>query len=193
MSVRRLVWALAVAVLATVPPARAQCSFPVEGEGEAPALNYISEGTRFTVLLDTALESRKLKPGKRFAARLGENLMAPDGALIVRNSRIKGHIGSVDPGAHGRILLAFDSIQKDRHWLPFSATVIDVFDEHGSRLGQEEAVKKAEPSSRKAASGGTSDAFVTATGTITANHELKLNKGQELELQLDRPLPVPKD
>jgi len=196
MPVRRLVWALSLAALATVQPARAQCSLPVEGQSEAPALSSIPEGTRFTVLLDTVLESSKLTPGKRFVARLGENLMAPNGALIPRNSRIKGHVSSVDQEPHGRILLALDAIQKDHRWIPLSATVIDLFDEHGTRLGQpqEDTNKKADLTPKRAAeSSSASPALVTATGAITADHELKLNKGQELELQLDRPLPVPKD
>jgi hypothetical protein len=193
MSTRKLVWAVLLTWLAVVPLARAQCPVPGEQEEEKPALNLIPEGTRFTVVLDTALESQKLKPGTRFRARLAENLMAPNGALLPRNSRIKGHVGSVDSGAHGRILLAFDSIQQGRRWIPLAATVLDLFDESGARLSQAGEVEKPNLSKKSAAAGtSTVNAMVTATGAITADQNLKLSQGQELELQLDRPLAVPK-
>jgi hypothetical protein len=177
--------------------------------------NDIPEGTRFVAVLASKLESAKLKVGKQFKATLGEDLTAPNGARIARNSRIKGHVSSVDQGLHGRILLSFDSIQSAHGWIPLAATVVDVPGEHGIRTGKEGEIEKATLSKKRIAEaaaagaaagagtgaiaggpmgagiGAATGAAVGGTAGALTDRDLKLNKGQQLELQLDRRLQVP--
>jgi hypothetical protein len=224
------VWALLSLLLASVPGARGQWNAPAPPPRQAntglagdpalaqagsPGSNYIPEGTRFVALLEGNLESAKLKPGKRFKAKLGEDLTAPNGAVIPRQSKIRGHVSSVDQGLHGRILLAFDFVQTQHGWIPLAATVVDVPGEHGVKTGKEGEIEKAGLTKRRIAEGAaagaaagagtgavaggpTGAAIGAATGAAVGgaasaltDRDLKLVKGQQLELQLDRPLEVP--
>ena len=215
MTMRWSVRAVLPVFFASVLSAWGQWSVPAAPAGSFPS-NYIPEGTRFVVLLDGKLESAKLKAGKQFRAKLGEDLTAPDGALIPRESKIKGHVSSVDQGLHGRILLTFDSIDTPHGWIPLAATVVDVPGEHGVKTGKEGEIEKATLSKKRIAegaiagaaagagtgaiAGGAQDAGMGAaagaavggTASALSDRDLKLIKGQQLELQLDRPLQVPR-
>jgi len=187
---------------------------------EAPAdqghsSRYIAEGTRFVVLLDDKLNSRKLKQSKRFKAELGEDLTAPNGATIPRGSRIQGHVSSVDSGFHARVMLSFDRIETRHGWMPLAATVISVPGEHSVKTDSEGEIEKTGMKKERAAEGAAAGAAAGAgTGAIAggpqgaligaaagaalggsaailSDRNMTLNKGQQLELQLDRELEVP--
>jgi hypothetical protein len=187
--------------------------FAQTGMGYGP--NYIPDGTRFVVRLDDKLDSNNLQQGKHFKAKLAEDLVAPNGQMIPRGKRIKGHVSSVDRGLHGRILLSFDEIETRHGWMPLVATVSDVPGEHSMKTGNEgEIEKKGADKTRMieaaavgagvgaaagAAAGGGKGAAIGAgvgaagggAASLLLKGDLKLDKGQQIELRLDRPLEVP--
>ena len=161
------------------------------------------------------LDTARLKPGKKFTAKLGEDLTAPDGSTIPFGTKIHGHVSSINRGLHGSILLSFDEIDTRHGWRPLAATVSDVPGEHGAKsTGEEGEVQKPGTSGRRmaedaavgAAVGATAgaiaagphgassarppEAFSEAHGLIT-DRDLRLNKGQQLEFRLDRPFQIP--
>jgi hypothetical protein len=180
--------------------------------------NTVAEGTRFVIMLDDKLDTAKLKPGKRFKARLGDDLVAPDGSAIPRGMRVKGHISDVEQGLHPRLLLSFDQIETPRGWIPLAATVTGVPGEHGVKqeTGREGEIERQGPDKRRvaeaaavgagvgtlagvAAGGGKGAAIGAAAGAgaglgagILTDRNFKLEKGTQLEVQLDRPLIVPR-
>jgi YMGG-like Gly-zipper len=208
MSNRLLARLCALALLLSAIPLIAQTGM---GYGK----NYIPEDTRFIIRLDDNLDASKLEPGKRFKAKLAEDLVAPDGQTIQRGAKIKGHVSTVDRGLHGHILLSFDEIQTRHGWMPLIASVNDVPGEHSMKTSNEgEIENKGTPKRRMietaavgagigaaagAAAGGGKGAAIGAgagaaaggLGGMLLNRNLKLLKGQQLELRLDRPLEVP--
>ena len=193
-----------------------------QGYGNNPPSNSpyansaIPEGTRFVVRLNDTLDTARLKPGKKFTAKLGEDLTAPDGSTIPFGNKIHGHVSSINRGLHGSMLLSFDEIETRHGWRPLAATVSDVPGEHGAKsAGEEGEVQKNRTPGRRvaedavvgAAIGATAGAvaagahgaligaaaggaFGGGTGLLT-DRDLRLNKGQQLELRLDRPLQIP--
>ncbi len=178
--------------------------------------NYIPEGTRFVVRLKDKLDTAKIKPGKRFTAELAEDLQAPNGTIIPRGKKIRGHVSDVERGLHGRMLLSFDEIETNHGKMPLAATVTDLPGEHGAKAGGSEgeieskgagkkrvleaaAVGAAAGAATGAAVGGGHGAIIgagagAAVGAgagVLSKRDLKLDKGQQLELRLDRPLQVP--
>jgi hypothetical protein len=169
------------------------------------------------VRLDDTLDTAKLKPGKKFTAKVAEDLTAPDGSTIPAGKKIHGHVSSINRGLHGSMLLSFDEIETRHGWRPLAATVTDLPGEHGAKAGGEEGeVQKKGASSKRVVEGAIIGAAVGAaaggvaagphgavigaaaggalgggTGLLT-DRDLKLNKGQQLELRLDRPLQVPR-
>ncbi len=209
-------WILAGALWLAVLPAQAQLNAPPPNQApNGYSSNYIPEGTRFVVVLDSKLDTAKLEQGKEFKAKLGEDLVAPNGDTIPRGKKLKGHISSVDRGLHGRVLLSFDSIETRHGWVPLAASITDVPGEHGVKVDNEGDIEKKGASKRRAAEGVLAGAAVGAgtgalaggahgaiigaaaggaVGGVTAlltDRNFKLNKGQQLELQLDRGLQVP--
>jgi len=208
-------WILMIGLAVGGSPVFAQYSTAPEPQSQGYASNYIPEGTRFVVVLDDKLETSKIKPGKHFKAKLGEDLSAPNGTVIERGRRLKGHVSSVDQGTHGRILLAFDSIETQHGSIPIAATVTGVPGDHAVKTGNEGEIEKAGLSKRRVAesamagaaagagtgavAGGAHGAVIgAATGAAVGgaagaltDRNLRLEKGQQLELQLDRPLQVP--
>jgi hypothetical protein len=176
--------------------------------------NYIVEGTRFVVLLDSKLDSNHLSQGKGFKAKLGEDLTAPSGEVIPRGSRVKGHVSEVGSGFHGRLLLSFDSIETRHGWVPLAATVTDAPGEHGVKTSNEGEMERTVNKQRTAETAVAGAAVGAGTGAIAGGahgavigaaaggavggvaglltgRDITLNKGQQLELQLDRALEVP--
>lgn len=226
MTNRWLAWTLISALALATVPAFAQWSAPQQqgqgygqgngqGYGQGYGPNYIADGTHFVVLLDDKLETGKLKPGKQFKAKLGEDLTAPNGAVIPRGKKLKGHVSSVENGLHGRVLLAFDSIDTEHGWVPLAATVVGVPGEHSMKTSNEGEIEKSGMNKRRAAEGAVAGAAVGAgtgaavggvhgaligaaagaavggTAGVLTDRNMVLNKGQQLELSLDRPLQVP--
>jgi hypothetical protein len=180
--------------------------------------NAIAEGTRFVVLLDDKLDTAKLQRGKRFKAKLGNDLVAPDGSLIPRGQKVKGHVSDVEQGLHPRLLLSFDQIETQHGWVPLAATVTGVPGEHGVQQepGREGEIQTPGVDKRRAAEaaamgagvgtlagvaagGGKGAAIGAAAGAgiglgagILTDRNFRLDKGTQLEVQLDRPLMVPR-
>lgn len=180
--------------------------------------NYIPDGTRFMIQLKDKLDTAKVKPGKKFEARLAEDLTAPNGAIIPAGKKIKGHVSSVDRGLHAELLLSFDQIETNHGWRPLIATVTGVPGEHAAKqeTGPEGEIQKRGVDKRRAIEGAAVGAAVGATaGAVTAgphgaiigavaggalgggagvltNRDLTLQKDTELEVRLDRPLQVPR-
>lgn len=190
---------------------------PPYGSAPSAAPNLIPAGTTFLVHLTDKLETDKMQAGKKFEAKLDEDLAAPNGLTIPRGRKIKGHVSQVDRGLHGRMLLSFDQIETQHGWMPLIATVTGVPGEHGvkSETGPEGEIEKRGVDKRRAVEAGVIGAAVGAgTGAIAGgskgaaigaaaggglgvgagiltDRNLRLNKGQELELRLDRGLQVP--
>jgi hypothetical protein len=187
---------------------------PPSGYG---APNAIPEGTRFIAVLDDKLDTKKLSSGKKFKMKLAEDLVAPNGQIIPRGKKIKGHVSSVDRGLRGRVLLSFDQIETNHGWVPLIATVTGVPGEHGvdQTMGSEGEIQKRGTDKKRAiesavigagigaaagaAAGGAKGAAIGAaaggalgTGAgILTDRDMVLDKGTQMELTLDRQLQVP--
>jgi len=201
---------------------RAQNSYPQpygQNQGSyGTQANVIPDGTRFMIRLDDSLDTAKLKPGKKFTAKLSEDLTAPDGSVIPAGKKIHGHVSSVDRGMHARLLLSFDEIETRHGWRPLIATVTGVPGERGVKqdTGSEGEIQKKGADKTRVLEGAAIGAAVgAATGAVTAgphgaiigaaaggalgggaglltNRDLKLQKGTQLEIRLDLPLQVPR-
>jgi hypothetical protein len=175
--------------------------------------NVVPQGTICLIQLSDQLDTRTVKAGNHFHARLAESLVTPDGQTIGSGRKIKGHVSAVMPGFRTRILLSFDEIDTGRGWVPLIATVTGVPGEHGLRqIGEEgeigrqgmtkeqiaEAVvvgagKGAAEGERAggkrgAVAGAGSGAADAAVSAFESGHDLILEKGTALEIRLDRNL-----
>jgi hypothetical protein len=173
-------------LLATVP----LCA--EEPAASAPP-HAIAEGTRFLIRIEDNLDVSRVRPGKRFKAKLMEDVMGPDESMIVHGSTIKGHVSQVGNGFHPRLLLSFDEVETQRGWTPLLATVIDVPSEHGLKTGEEGAIERQGASSERhdPDSDGVSAKAGAAAGVVRAifsDHTLRLEKGTILDIRLDRPV-----
>ena len=185
----RSFWVLALA-LGTMP------LLAQEQKPSAPP-HAIPYGTTFLIRLEDRLEVSRIQPGKRFKAKLAEDLMGPDETTVLRGSRIRGHVSEVGNGFHPRLLLSFDEIETQRGWTPLMATIIDVPGEHGltaraegqiERQGQGGGERRDPDSDGIGAKAGAAAGVVQA---IFSDHRLQLQKGTMLEIRLDRPLQLP--
>lgn len=180
--------------------------------------NMIPEGTRFMIRLNDTLDTAKLKPGKKFEAKLSEDLTAPNGSMIPAGKKVKGHVSGIDRGLSARLLLSFDEIETRHGWRPLIATVTGVPGEHAVKqeTGSEGEIQKTDINKMRviegavigaavgaaagAAAGGAHGAAIGAAAGgalgggagILTNRDVKLQKGAELELRLDRPIQVPR-
>jgi len=177
--------------------------------------NTVAQGTVFLIQLSGRIDTHAVKPGDHFEARLAEPLTAANGMTIEEGKKIKGHISTVEPGLHTRILLSFDEIETVHGWAPLIATVTGVPGEHGMRpVGEEgeigrkgmtkeeiaEAVivgvgtgaAEGERSGGKkgAAQGAGTGAAGAAFAAFESGHDLILEQGTALEIRLDRNLVV---
>jgi hypothetical protein len=181
-----------------------------------PPANVVPQGTVFLIQLTDRLDTRAVKAGDHFHARLAESLVAGNGSTIDSGRKITGHISAVEPGLRKRLLLSFDEVETARGWTPLIATVTGVPGEHGLRqIGDEgeigrkgmskeeiaEAVvvgagEGAEEGARAggkhgAAKGAGSGAADGAMSAFENGHDLVLDKGTALEIRLDRNLTIP--
>jgi len=180
------------------------------------APHTIPDGTTFLIRLADKLDTSRLQPGKHFKAKVAEDLVGPDGAMIPRGRKIKGHVSSVDNGFHARLLLSFDEIETEHGWVPLIATVTDVPGERGiKRLDEEGEIERKGANKRReieragigagvgaaggaVAGGGRGAAIGAGIGAVAGavsglftDRRLRLEKGTTLELRLDHPLQVP--
>jgi hypothetical protein len=178
--------------------------------------NSVPQGTVFMIQLTDRLDTRMVKAGDHFHARLAEDLVTAGGATLPSGSKITGHVSAVEPGLNRRLLLSFDEIQTQHGWVPLIATVTGVPGEHGlKQLGEEGEIGRKGPdkeeiaeaviigagegaaegshSGRKhgAAAGAGSGAANSALSAFEAGHDLVLEKKTALEIRLDRNLLVP--
>jgi hypothetical protein len=178
--------------------------------------NAIPEGTRFLIRLNDKLDTRKLEPGKRFKAKLSEDLVAGNGAIIPRGKTIKGHVSSIEQGLHARMMLSFDEIDTGHGSMPLIATVTGVPGDHAVKEPGEEgelqrkgmskqheieavavgagigaAVGAAKGGGKGAGIGAGAGAGVGAIAGLLTDHDLRLEKGTVLEVRLDHPLQIP--
>lgn len=179
-------------------------------------INAVAQGTIALIQLTDKLDTRTVKAGDHFNARLAEPMTAANGTTIEAGRKIKGHVSAVEPGLNTRLLLSFDEIDTGHGWRPLIATVTGVPGEHGLRqVGEEgeigrkgmskEAIAEAvvvgagegaaegahNGGKRGAAAGAGAGAADSAMTAFEAGHDLVLDKGTALEIRLDRNLTVP--
>jgi len=178
--------------------------------------NVIVQGTVALIQLSARLDTKSVKAGDHFHARLAEPLSTASGVTIEAGRRIKGHISSIQPGLHTRLLLSFDEIETAHGWVPLMATVTGVPGEHGLReIGQEgeigrkgmtkEEIAEAvvigagegaaegmhSGGKKGAAAGAGNGAANSAYSAFESGHDLVLDKGTALEIRLDRNVTIP--
>jgi hypothetical protein len=156
----------------------------------------IADGTTFLIRLEDKLDVSSVQPGKRFKAKLEEDMIGPDETMILHGSRVRGHVSAVGNGFHPHLLLSFDEIETQHGWAPLMATITAVPGEHGLRIGDEGKIEREgqggserhDPDSDGI--GSTAGAAAGVVRFIFSDHRLQLQKGTILEVRLDRPLQV---
>jgi hypothetical protein len=211
-----LLWVLtAAAVFQGQQAARANGNY-----GQEPAFgasqNAIPEGTRFIIKLKDTLDTKKLEPGKHFKAELREDLVTPSGLIVPKGRSVKGHVAAFERGFTGaRLTLATDELETRKGWVPLIATVTGVpGDPTIKSTGQEGQITRQGPDKRRAAidaaigagvgaaqggvshgkegaSKGARSGMSPGTALLLQGNELKLDKGTQLEVRLDREIVVP--
>src|SRR3954453_15272413 len=101
--------------------------------------NAVVQGTVVLIQLTDRLDTRSVKAGDHFHARLAEPLTASNGLTVDAGRKIKGHVSAVQPGMHTRLLLSFDEIETAHGWMPLIATVTGVPGEHGLKQMEKRA------------------------------------------------------
>ncbi|MBV8478085.1 MAG: hypothetical protein JOZ36_15590, partial [Acidobacteria bacterium] len=208
----------ALALLATVLPLLAQTPALKNHDpliAPVPAANAVAEGQTFLIRLNDTLDTSKLKAGKKFSAKLAEDLQAPNGATIPRGKKISGHVSSVEQGLHARLLLSFDEIDTGHGAAPLIATVIGIPGEHAAKQSDAEGTIEKKGMSKGhmiettavgagvgaiagvAAGGGKGAGIGAGAGAglgalagFLTDRNLRLQKGTTLEVRLDHPLQV---
>jgi hypothetical protein len=186
---------------------------------DAPLLppNAIAQGSIVLIQLTDRLDTRSVKAGDAFHARVAEPLTAPDGMTIEPGRKLKGHVSSVLPGMHRRLLLSFDEVDTGHGWVPLFATVTGVPGEHGlQQIGEEGEIGRKGMTKEQIAEavvvgagegaaegmhngggkrGAASEAGARAADSgfeaFESGHDLVLDKGTALEIRLDRNLTIP--
>jgi hypothetical protein len=180
--------------------------------------NAIPDGTRFIIKLKDTLDTRKMDQGKHFKAELREELVTPSGLVIPKGRTIKGHVGRFEHGYTGsRMQLALDEIETRKGWVPLIATVTGVPGDPSIKAsGEEGEIYRKGPDKKKiitnaaigAAVGAVSGSVIGGgkgaaigaaagagvgggTGFLFKGSDMKLEKGTQLEVRLDRDLVVP--
>jgi len=195
-------------------PSYAQYQDPAVAPQAPP--NAIPEGTRFLIRLNDRLDTRNLQVGKHFKAKLAEDLVAGNGAVIPRGKTVKGHVSSVEQGLHTRLLLSFDEIDTGHGSMPLIATITGVPGDHAVKEAGEEgelqrrgmspeheieavavgagigaAAGAVKGGGKGAGIGAGAGAGVGAIAGLLTDHDLRLEKGSVLEVRLDHPLQIP--
>lgn len=180
--------------------------------------NVIPEGTRFIIKLKDTLDTKKLDQGQHFKAELREDLVTPSGLIIPKGRTVRGHVGSFERGYTGaRILLAMDEIETRHGWVPLIGTVTGVPGDPSIKSTENEGEITRKGPDRKrvienaaigagvgavagAVVGGGKGAAIGAaagaglgggSGLLFRGADIKLDKGTQLEVRLDRDITVP--
>lgn len=181
--------------------------------------NAVPEGKRFIIKLKDTLDTKKLSDGKHFKAELREDLITPDGQMIPKGRTIKGHVATYEHGYTGaRLMLAMDEIETRHGWAPLIATVTGVPGDSSIKSTNEEGeLSKKGPDKKRVVTnaaigagvgavagsviGGGKGAAIgaaagaglgTGTGLLFKGNDLKLDKGTQLEVRLERDLVIPR-
>jgi len=169
------------------------------------------------IRLNDKLDTRSLQQGKHFKAKLAEDLVAGNGAVIPRGKTIKGHVSTIEQGLHARMMLSFDEIDTGHGSMPLIATVTGVPGDHAVKEPSEEGELQRKGMSKEheieavavgagigaaagaikgggkgAGLGAGAGAGVGAIAGLLTDHDLRLEKGTVLEVRLDHPLQVPR-
>lgn len=203
------------------PQQRPGAAYPGQGSpsstyGAPP--NAIPDGSRFIIKLKDTLDTKKMQDGKHFKAELREDLVTPSGMIIPKGRTIKGHVGRFEHGFTGsKMQLALDEIETRNGWVPLIGTVTGVPGDPSIKAsGEEGEVYRKGPDKRKVVTdaaigatvgavsgsviGGKKGAAIgaaagaglgTGTSYLFKGGEMKLEKGTQLEVRLDRDLVVP--
>ena len=182
------------------------------------APNAIPQGTRFILGLEEALDTHNLTQGQHFTAELRDDLFASGGQVIPRGRPVRGHVATFEHGFTGaRMMLALDEIESGNGWVPLVATFTGVpGDPSIKSTGQEGEITQKGPDLKRlianaaigaglgaatgAASGGSKGALTgavagaglgTTASFLMKGSDIKLDKGTNLEVRLDRDLVVP--
>ncbi len=180
--------------------------------------NVLPEGKRFIIKLKDTLDTKKLNDGKHFKAELREDLITPGGLIIPKGRTVKGHVAQYEHGFTGaRLMLAMDEIETRNGWVPLIATVTGVpGDPSIKSIGDEGELARKGPDKKRvienaaigaavgavggsvigghkgAAIGAAAGAGLgTGTGLLFKGNDMKLDKGTQLEVRLERDLTVP--
>jgi hypothetical protein len=188
---------------------------PLETYGVVP-------GTRFLVALEDDLGTKGTPERAKFKVKTLEPLEAGSGIYLPSGAEIEGHVSHVESAGttgRARIWLTFDEIHTKFGRLPIVAEVVSVPGEHsvmnkpgqeglieGRSSSQEDAAQAAAAGAALGAIKGVKDkdkkeaAEGAALGAFTAylvesgrGHELDLQKGAKLELELERALYLVKE
>lgn len=181
--------------------------------------NAVPEGKRFIIKLKDTLDTKKLSDGKHFKAELREDLVTPSGLIIPRGRTIKGHVARYEHGYTGaRLMLAMDEIETHHGWVPLIATVTGVpGDPSIKSTGDEGELTKKGPDKKRVIENVAIGAAVGAvSGSVIGGHkgaaigaaagaglgggtsllfrgsDMKLDKGTQLEVRLERDLTIPR-
>lgn len=203
------------------PPDFAAPSQPMnQSTSQAPSASCdaIPQGTRVILKLQDALDTHTLEQGQHFQAELVQDLVTPSGLTIPKGDLVRAHVATFERGYTGaRMMLAMDDIDTPQGWVPLIATFTGVpGDPSIKSTGQEGEITQKGPDKKRiitnaaigagigaatgAAAGGGKGALAGAVagaglGTTTSflfkNSDLKLDKGTNLEIRLDRDLIVP--
>lgn len=202
-----------------LPPETSARPGPYAGaQPYALAPNAIPEGTRFIIKLKDTLDTRDMQEGKHFKAELREDLVTPSGLLIPKGRTVKAHVGRFERGYTGsKMQLALDEIETRKGWVPLIGTVTGVpGDPSIKTTGEEGEIYRKGPDKKKvitnaaigAAVGAVSGSTVAGgkgaaigaaagaglgggSGFLMRGSDMKLDKGTQLEVRLDRDLVVP--
>lgn len=184
----------------------------------AAAPDALPEGKRFIIKLKDTLDTKNLEQGKHFKAELREDLVTPGGLIVPKGRTVKGHVATFEHGYTGaRMMLAMDELETRKGWVPLVATVVGVpGDPSFKSTGNEGELTRKGPDKKRvienaaigagvgaaagAAAGGSKGAAIgavagaglgTGSSFIFKGTDLKLDKGTQLEIRLDRDLVVP--
>jgi YmgG-like glycine-zipper protein len=208
-------------VLKTRPPAPPSQPdagvYPPPANAAPP--DAVPEGKRFIIKLKDSLDTKKLNDGKHFKAELREDLVTPSGLIIPKGRTIKGHVAQYEHGYTGaRLMLAMDEIETRHGWVPLIATVTGVpGDPSIKSTGDEGELTKKGPDKKRmitnaaigAGVGAVSGSVIgggkgaaigaavgaglgTGTSLLLKGSDMKLDKGTQLEVRLERDLSVPR-
>jgi len=197
------------------PPA----SGPTIGQPAVVAApNAIPDGTRFIIKLKDTLDTAKMEQNKHFKAELREDLVTPSGVIIPKGRTIKGHVARFERGYTGsKLQLALDEIETRKGWVPLIGTITGVPGDPSIKAsGEEGEVYRKGPDKKKVITnaaigaavgavsgsvigGGKGAAIGAAAGAgvgggagyLMKGSDMKLDKGTQLEVRLDRDLTVP--